>query len=131
MSCAPDKDNMNTIVSSEVSFGMGVEAEIYVPGIPSDGNGTLAIGGLDVPLPSKSIPILSRVVTSTSTCVGEVKGSKTEGPVVVTSAIPPQSSAFGTPASPAGKAPSSDASILVANLCAVLLAITAMVFMSL
>jgi hypothetical protein len=135
LSCALDKDNMVSVVSTEVSFGMGLEAGIYAPLLPGGGNGTLVIGGRNIALPSTSIPIVSTTVTAASTCVGEVKGGKTEGPVVITSVTPSptatRSGSAETPASPGAKAPGSDASTLVANLCAVVLIMIAMLFMSL
>jgi hypothetical protein len=100
--CFLSEDNLIAMVSSEVSFGLGIEAELTLPGAD-----TKSIEGQEaVPnsflgrfeMPTTSIQVVDQVVTATSTCVGEVKGTETQGPVVVTSAA--STSASGEAASP-------------------------------
>jgi hypothetical protein len=135
--CVVDKHNKMGIVSSEVSFGMGFEASLYAssPDMPIPRtNGTFDAGLFQIQLPALTIPIISKVVSAASTCIGEVKGTETEGLVVVTSVTPSptSSAALGKPTAPGGaKIAAGDASIFVADMCIVLLTMVAMLFMSL
>lgn len=101
LSCASGTDNMTSIVSTDVTFGMGIEAGIYASGFPDLTNGTLTIDGLAISLPSTSIPLFSKTVAAISTCVGVVKAGQTEGPVVITSATPSPTSASASSSSSA------------------------------
>ncbi|KIW02450.1 uncharacterized protein PV09_06260 [Verruconis gallopava] len=109
--CSADKSGMTTTVSMDLSLGMGIEAEVFISqsvknadtansDMISDLKADSAGSVLGLVLPSTSIPIVSKTITSTSTCLGEVKGDKTEGPLVITSVTPTPTSSAPTKSTP-------------------------------
>lgn len=97
LKCALSKDNRMNVFSQGVSFGMGLEAEVSLPGSTTPQSGGTGRNSQDenepnsflgIPLPTTSIPIIDKILQATSACVGEAGGEETAAAVRVTSATP-------------------------------------------
>ena len=88
--CLLSEDHLMTMVSSDVSFGLGIDAELRLPGAETksiEGQEPLPNSFLGrFEMPTTSIQVVDQAVTATSTCIGEMKDTETQGPVVITSA---------------------------------------------
>jgi hypothetical protein len=130
--CFLSEGNLIAMVSSDVSLGLGIGAELTLPGAEMKNvTGQEAVKNSFLgrfEMPTTSVEIVDQVVTATRTCVGEVKGTETQGPVVITSAA--LTSAGGEAASPEQRARGNAAALKNGLSMALMIALVAVEFNS-